>query len=111
MFVPIEVRFIYFLTVCPSSYKSALSRLALGYPELTQSIGKLKQASLANMIYTLLGGRAAVGKQNMVRDTANNKFLESASVSFEDPDDYRLSGIQMQTGEMCFRTAQSDHLT
>ena len=49
------------------------------------------------MIYTLLGGRAAVGKQNMVRDTANNKFLESASVSFEDPDDYRLSGIQMQT--------------
>ena len=47
----------------------------------------------------------------MARDTANNMRLASASVSFEDRGDYRLSRIQMQTEEMCFRTAQSDHLS
>ena len=36
--------------------RRGFSRPALGYPELTQSIGTLKRASLANMIYILLGG-------------------------------------------------------
>ena len=61
-------------------------------------------------LYTSGRGWAAVGKQSMARDTANKMLLASASVSFEDHDNYRLSSIGMQTKEMCFRTSQNDHL-